>query len=174
LSIVAKPIQFIGLVEFRPNETPKISRHRQAGMNDTMGRAPGKMLFSQQENLMTSTSDTIEFTVEEVSPSVAYTDSISFTGGSGGSRTTFDTGRAVKKASEEVIRQMRVRAALLWDVANNEVKFLDGNFICTNNEEDRASFKEMAGRLMETGGLLTCSASDRQGGVGAQLAGNNG
>ena len=34
------------------------------------------------------------------------------------------------------------------------------------------TFKEMAGRLMETGGLVTCSASDRQGDVGPQVAGN--
>ena len=34
------------------------------------------------------------------------------------------------------------------------------------------SFKELAGHLMETGGPVTCSASDTQGGVGAQLAGN--
>ncbi|MDA0769412.1 MAG: molybdopterin-dependent oxidoreductase, partial [Chloroflexi bacterium] len=85
---------------------------------------------------------------------------------------TFDTGRAAIKAADEVVRQMKERAALLWEVPAEDVEFSDGKFICSKNSEDRFTFKELARRLMETGGPITCSASDRQGGVGPQLAGN--
>lgn len=109
---------------------------------------------------------------EDVSPSVVDTDSVGWTGGTGGSRITFDTGLAAMAAADEVIRQMSVRASLLWEVQPDEVEFGGGAFVCSKDPEDRFAFKELAGRLMETGGPVTCSASNRQGGVGAQLAGN--
>jgi len=40
------------------------------------------------------------------------------------------------------------------------------------NTNDKFSFKELAGKLMTTGGPITCSAMDSQGGVGGALAGN--
>jgi CO/xanthine dehydrogenase Mo-binding subunit len=57
-------------------------------------------LSGTRVSLAMQAAETLGISAEEVSPSVADTDSISFTGGSGGSRTTFDTGRAVIKASE--------------------------------------------------------------------------
>ena len=67
---------------------------------------------------------------------------------------------------------MSERAALLWEVQPEDVVFEEGEFICSKNTADRMTFKELAGKLMATGGTVTCSASDRQGGVGPQLAGN--
>jgi CO/xanthine dehydrogenase Mo-binding subunit len=110
--------------------------------------------------------------VDEVVPTVVDTDSVGFTGNSGGSRITFDTGRAALTASEGVIRQMAERAALIWEISPEDVEFRRGVFISGKDPEDRLSFKNLAGRLMETGGPVTASASDAQGGVGAQLAGN--
>ena len=45
-------------------------------------------------------------------------------------------------------------------------------FICTKNPEDRFTFKELAGRLMRTGGPITCSVSAASTGVGPIIAGN--
>jgi CO/xanthine dehydrogenase Mo-binding subunit len=110
--------------------------------------------------------------VDDVVPTVVDTDSVGFTGNSGGSRITFDTGRAALTATEGVIRQMAERAALLWEVSPEEVEFRRGVFVSGKDPEDRMTFKELAGSLMDTGGPVTSSASDAQGGVGAQLAGN--
>ena len=117
-------------------------------------------------------AEVLGISAEDVNPTVVDTDSVGFTGGSGGSRITFDTGRAAIATAQEVIRVMMPRAALLWEVQPEDVAFEDGVFICTKNPADRMPFKELAGRLMETGGPVTCSASDSQGGAGAQLAGN--
>ena len=108
----------------------------------------------------------------DVSPTVVDTDSVGYTGGTNGSRITFDTGLAAIIAAEEVVKQMKARAARLWEVQPEDVEFMDGTFTCTKNTEDKFSFKQLAGKLMDTGGPVTCSASDRQGGVGAQLAGH--
>ena len=117
-------------------------------------------------------AETLGLSAEDVTPTVVDTDSVGWTGGSGGSRITFDTGRAVIAAAQEVVRQMSGRAALLWEVQPEDVEFEAGTFVCAKNRADRMSFKELASKIMETGGPITCSASDTQGGVGAQLAGN--
>jgi len=117
-------------------------------------------------------AEILGISAEDVNPTVVDTDSVGWTGGTGGSRIAFDTGRAAINTAEEVIQQMNARAALLWEVQPEDVEFNDGFFICTKNTEDRISFKELAGKLMDTGGPVTCSATDKQGGVGAQLAGH--
>ena len=109
---------------------------------------------------------------EDVNPTVVDTDAVGWTGGTGGSRIAFDTGRAAINTAQEVISQMSARAALLWEVQPEDVDFMDGEFICKKNTEDRFTFKQLAAKLMDTGGPVTCSGQDKQGGVGAQLAGH--
>jgi CO/xanthine dehydrogenase Mo-binding subunit len=117
-------------------------------------------------------AEVLGLAAEDVTPSVVDTDSVGWTGGSGGSRITFDTGRAVISAALDAVRQMSARAALLWEVQPEDVEFADGVFTCVKYPADSMTFKELAGNLMDTGGPITCSASDKYGGVGAQLAGN--
>ncbi len=109
---------------------------------------------------------------EDVSPSVADTDAIGYTATTGGSRTAFDTGLAAMNAAEDVKRQMSARAALIWEVQEEDVVYQDATFICTKNPADRLTFKELAGRLLRTGGPITCSAASSTGGVGPIIAGN--
>ena len=69
-------------------------------------------------------------------------------------------------------RQMSARAALIWEVQEEDVAFQDATFICNKNPADRLTFKELAGRLLRTGGPITCSAASSTGGVGPIIAGN--
>ena len=108
---------------------------------------------------------------EDVFPAVGDTDSVGYTANTGGSRTAFDTGLAAIAAAEEVKGQMKRRAALLWEVEDEDVDFQDGAFVCAKTE-DRLTFKELASRLMRTGGPVTCSASAASTGVGPIFAGN--
>ena len=109
---------------------------------------------------------------DDVNSSVGDTDSVGYTANTGGSRTAFDTGLAAIAAAEEVIRRMKARASLIWEVQEEDVDFEDGVFVCAKNPEDRFTFKELAGRLMRTGGPVTCSASAPSTGVGPIFAGN--
>ena len=109
---------------------------------------------------------------EDVNPSVGDTDSVGYTANTGGSRTAFDTGLAAIAAAQEVIRRMKARAALIWEVQEEDVQFQDGVFTCARNPQDRFTFKELAGRLMRTGGPVTCSTSAPSTGVGPIFAGN--
>jgi xanthine dehydrogenase molybdenum-binding subunit len=109
---------------------------------------------------------------EDVHPSVGDTDSIGWTGMTGGSRTAVDTGRAAIEAAEEVIRQMSERAALLWEVEPEEVTFEQGTFICAKDTTQHMKFKELAARLPELGGLVTASVASSPQKAAPALAGN--
>jgi CO/xanthine dehydrogenase Mo-binding subunit len=116
-------------------------------------------------------AEILGISAEDVSPTVVDTDTIGWTGVTGGSRTAFDTGLAAIQASEEIIRLMRARAALLWEIDEEEVSFGGGIFRCTSTE-DNISFKDLAARLMRTGGPVTCSVSAASPGSGPIIAGN--
>ena len=109
---------------------------------------------------------------EDVTPTVVDTDAIGYTASTGGSRIAFDTGLAAIAAAEDVKRQMSARAALIWEVQEEDVAFENGTFLCTKNPADRLTFKQLAGRLMRTGGPVTASAASAAGGVGPIIAGN--
>jgi CO/xanthine dehydrogenase Mo-binding subunit len=109
---------------------------------------------------------------EDVTPTVVDTDSVGYTANTGGSRVTYDTGLAAIAAAQEVKRQIMGRAALLWEVQAEDVEFQDGVFLCTKNPADRMTFKELAGKLMSTGGPVTCSVSANSTGVGSTFGGN--
>ena len=108
---------------------------------------------------------------EDVSPTVVDTDTIGWTGVTGGSRTAFDTGLAAIQASEEIIRLMKARAAIIWEMEEEDVSFDHGTFLCAKTE-DTISFKDLSARLMRTGGPVTCSVSAASPGSGPIIAGN--
>ena len=108
---------------------------------------------------------------EDVSPTVVDTDTIGWTGVTGGSRTAFDTGLAAIQASEEIIRLMKARAAIIWEMEEEDVSFDHGTFLCAKTE-DTISFKDLSARLMRTGGPVTCSVSTASPGSGPIIAGN--
>jgi CO/xanthine dehydrogenase Mo-binding subunit len=117
-------------------------------------------------------SDTLGLAVEDIFPTVGDTDAVGYTANTGGSRTAFDTGLAAIAAAEDVKKQMATRAALIWEVQDEDITFEDGTFICSKNPSDRLTFQELAARQMRTGGPITCSASADSTGVGAIFAGN--
>ena len=117
-------------------------------------------------------AEALGISVDDVIPSVGDTDSIGWTGPSGGSRTTFATGIAAIEAAEQVIEIMKSRAALLWETQPEDVEFEGGTFVSTKNREDRITFKELAGKLMTTGGPVSATAVSNPTQVGSAFAGH--
>ena len=116
-------------------------------------------------------AEVLGIAAEDVIPTVVDTDTIGYTAVTGGSRTAFDTGLAAIQAAEDVKRQMAARASAIWEVQEDDVSFEDGVFICKRNPEDRFTFRELAGRMMRTGGSITTSVSAVSTGVGPIIAG---
>ncbi len=84
--------------------------------------------------------------VEDINPVVVDTDSIGYTGVTGGSRTTFATGYAAIEAAKDVIEQMKKSAADLWEVELSSITFENGTFSSLNGKSYHASFKEIVSK----------------------------
>ena len=115
-------------------------------------------------------AETMGIGAEDVKPQVVDTDSIGHTDVTGGSRVTYATGWAAYKAALDIQDQLCERVAQLWEVEADQVKYEDG----TLSSGDRSiTFKELAGKLDETGGPVVGRASvNPDSGVGGSFAAN--
>jgi CO/xanthine dehydrogenase Mo-binding subunit len=95
----------------------------------------------------------------DVRPSIPDTDSIGFTGVTGGSRTTYATGLAAYRAALELVEKLKTRAATLWKIDARDVEFRDGTFYAKKDPELRLAFKQLAAKLDGTGGPVASTAS---------------
>jgi CO/xanthine dehydrogenase Mo-binding subunit len=107
---------------------------------------------------------------EDIQPVVGDTRSIGYTGVTGGSRTAFATGWAAYEAAQDVVSQMKERVSSLWETTVDEVEFNEAVFTRKGNPEQQITFKELSGRLMETGGPLVGKSTVSPRGVGAAFA----
>ena len=90
---------------------------------------------------------------EDFHPAIVDTDSIGWTFGTGGSRTTFATGMAAYEAAQDVKRQMIARAALLWDISIDSIEWDDGVVKEKGKSGREITFKELSAELNDTGAV---------------------
>ncbi|MCH7624702.1 MAG: xanthine dehydrogenase family protein molybdopterin-binding subunit [Chloroflexi bacterium] len=108
---------------------------------------------------------------EQVHPTVADTDSIGYTSGTGGSSVTFKTGWAAHEAAQHLKEQLVRRAASIWDIDAESVALEGGVFHSKSDPELRMSFKELAAQLNGTGGPIAGRGSVNASGPGGAFAG---
>ena len=101
-------------------------------------------------------AETLGIPAEDVRPVVADTNSIGYTEGTYGSRTTFATGWAVYETANSLKEKLIERAEILWEVEAGQVQFDNGNFICGDKQ---MTFKKLVSKLDETGGPVVASAA---------------
>ncbi|MBZ5590989.1 MAG: xanthine dehydrogenase family protein molybdopterin-binding subunit [Acidobacteriia bacterium] len=105
---------------------------------------------------------------EDVHPTVVDTDSVGFTAVTGGSRTTFATGWAAYEAAQDVVRQMKERAAKIWETEAASVALDRGVF---QSGDKRMTFQELAAKLDQTGGPVVGRGAVNPRGVGGSFSG---
>lgn len=113
-------------------------------------------------------AEVLGIAAEDVHPVVADTDSVGYTAVTGGSRVTFATGWAAYEAAQDVVRQMRERAARLWDVDPDAVEVVRGVYRAGSRQ---ATFRELAAQLHQTGGPVVGRATVNPKGVGGSFSG---
>ena len=74
-------------------------------------------------------SEELGIPVDKVRPQVADTESVGYTGVTGGSRVAYATGWAVTNACRDAIKQMRECAARIWEVDAGQVEWSDGKAV---------------------------------------------
>ena len=113
-------------------------------------------------------AEVLGISAEDINPYVVDTDSVGYTGVTGGSRTTFATGYAAIEAANDVVRQMKIFAANLWEVDENEVTFDNGTFRSANGKVHNVFFKDLASIISDEGTpIVGCGAVDPKGVGGA-------
>jgi CO/xanthine dehydrogenase Mo-binding subunit len=106
-------------------------------------------------------AETLGVPYDKVRVVVADTSSIGFSMGTGGSRTTFATGKAVIHAAEAVIDILKQRAAKQWNVDASEVAWADGEAV---HGDKRLTLAQIAAKSGTTGGPISAQHSlDAQG-----------
>jgi CO/xanthine dehydrogenase Mo-binding subunit len=99
-------------------------------------------------------AETLGIAGDDVKPHVVDTDSVGFTGVTGGSRTTFAGGWACYEAAMDIRRQMEERASQIWEVDRDSVSYGDDGVIRGPEDDQSLTFGELAGQLPATGGLI--------------------
>ena len=110
--------------------------------------------------------------IEKVRCTVADTTAIAYSGLTGGSRVTVSTGAAVVKAANDIVEQLKGRAAITWDVPVDQVEWSNGAAICLSGDQkgEKLSLADLAYRFGRTGGPVANQASVNLHGIGPGFA----
>ncbi len=120
-------------------------------------------------------AETLGVPYERIRIRVADTDSTGFCATTGGSRTTFATGMAVVRACEDVIGQLKARAAATWGIDAEQVEWADGEARPApgvNMDAQPLALAELARNAARTGGPISGRASLNAQGPGPSFSVN--
>ena len=120
-------------------------------------------------------AETLGLPYERIRVHVADTDSTGYCATTGGSRVTFATGMAVIRACEDVIGELKRRAAATWDIDAEQVEWADGEArpaAGVNVDAKPLTLAELARNAARTGGPISGRASLNAQGPGPSFSVN--
>ena len=111
--------------------------------------------------------------LDKVRPVIGDTSALGFNFLTGGSRVTFSSGMAVIEAARDMIRQLRERAAKIWEIPVDDVLWEDG-CACpasgAGGDRKPLPLAELAKSAGKTGGPIVANAAINAQGAGPSLA----
>ncbi|MEC8857449.1 MAG: molybdopterin cofactor-binding domain-containing protein, partial [Chloroflexota bacterium] len=114
-------------------------------------------------------AEVLNLPVEDIKPQVGDTDSIGFTSNTGGSSVTFKSGWACYNAAQSVKEQMVLRAAKIWEIPEEDVEYKEAVLQHKSDPELKLTFKQIAARMIPTGGPIVGSAGVNPPGPGPSI-----
>jgi len=126
-------------------------------------------LSGTRASLSMMAAEELGLPLDKINVVVADTDNVGMNSGTGGSRVTFATGMAVIEAAQNVVAEMKRRAASVWNVTIEQVKWEDGVAINTAGE-GRLTAEQICRGAPRTGGPISGSASLNARGAGPGFA----
>lgn len=120
-------------------------------------------------------AETLQVPYERIRVRVGDTDSTGFCNTTGGSRTTFATGMAVINACEDVVAQLKARAAITWGIDADQVEWEDGEARPgpgVNVDVEPLKLAKIARSFPKTGGPISARASLNAQGPGPSFSVN--
>jgi len=110
-------------------------------------------------------AETLGIDVEKVRPIIADTSSVGFSFQTGGSRVTYAVGMAVVEAANNIIDDLKKRAAKIWDADVESLRWESGCVVHEDGDKN-ISLQELAGSSAKTGGPIGSSVSLTANGAG--------
>jgi xanthine dehydrogenase molybdenum-binding subunit len=108
-------------------------------------------------------AETLGIKATDVHPKVVDTDSVGFTGPTGGSRTTYAGGWAAHDLGMQIRAQLMERAAKIWECEAEKVEYGDDGVIRGPNDAEgkprSMTFAQLAALLPRTGGTIDVSVN---------------
>lgn len=120
-------------------------------------------------SLCLQAAETLGVDATRIRPRIGDTATLGYNFLTGGSRTTFAGGMAVIEAANDMIRQLRERAAMIWDIDADAVRWVDGEARpagANAGEFSPLSLAEIAGSAGKTGGPIVGRAQINAQGAG--------
>ena len=108
-------------------------------------------------------AETIGVAAEDINPQVVDTDSIGYTGGTGGSSVTHKIGVTTHQLGLELRTKMSAQLADYWEMDASDIAFQNGQF---RGNGHSIGFKEAAQKLSSGYEALTASVTMNTGGAG--------
>jgi CO/xanthine dehydrogenase Mo-binding subunit len=116
-------------------------------------------------------SEELGIAYERIRPMIGDTSALGFNFLTGGSRVTFSAGIAVVEAARDMVRQLRGRAAKIWEVSVEQVTWEDGAARATVGGAPKSlALAEIAKTAGKTGGPIVGNAAINAQGAGPSLA----
>ena len=116
-------------------------------------------------------SEELGIAYEKIRPMIGDTSALGFNFLTGGSRVTFSSGMAVVEAARDMVRQVRARAAKIWEVPVDEVTWEEGVARATVGGVPKSlTLADIAKTAGKTGGPIVGSAAINAQGAGPSLA----
>ena len=112
-------------------------------------------------------AETLGIDYDLIQSNVVDTETVPYCHVTGGSRVTYATGLAVINACEQIIDDLRARAALMWDVDIDAVVWEDGRAKPASSnvgDFEPLSLKEIASKFSATGGPIGATGTVNAGG----------
>ena len=112
-------------------------------------------------------AETFGIDYDLIQSSVVDTETVPYCHVTGGSRVTYATGLAVIDACEQIIDDLRARAALMWDVEVDAVVWEDGHAKPASSnvgDFEPLSLKDIASKFSATGGPIGATGTVNAGG----------
>ena len=112
-------------------------------------------------------AETLGIDYDLIQSSVVDTETVPYCHVTGGSRVTYATGLAVINACEQIIDDLRARAALMWDVEVDAVVWEDGQAKPASSnvgDFEPLSLKDIAAKFSATGGPIGATGTVNAGG----------
>ena len=113
-------------------------------------------------SLVIMAAEVIGIDISKVRAVIADTSSIGFNRHTGGSRVTFAVGMMVVEAAEDIVRQLRERAAKVWDIDPEAVVWEDGEARpagANAGKFEPLTLRDIASKTAATGGPINARKS---------------